>query len=40
MSMLFTNKEAFEKVKKFLESNQYLFSYSISHKQFIISIQN
>lgn len=40
MSMLFTNKEAFEKVKKFLESNQYSFSYNISNKQFIISIQD
>lgn len=40
MSMLFTKKEAFEKVKKFLEINQYLFTFSISNGQFLISIQD
>lgn len=40
MSMLFTKKEAFEKVKKFLETNQYSFTFSISNGQFLISIQD
>lgn len=40
MSMLFTKKEAFEKVKKFLEENQYSFTFSISNGQFLISIQD
>lgn len=39
MAILFTKKEAFEKVKKYLEKNQYLFTYSISNNQFFISIQ-
>lgn len=40
MSMLFTKKEAFEKVKNFLETNQYSFIYRISNGQFIISIKD
>lgn len=40
MSVLFTKQEAFEKVKKFLEANQYSFFISISNDQFIITIQD
>lgn len=40
MSILYTKKEVFEKVKKFLEQNQYIFTVSISNNQFIISIKD
>jgi hypothetical protein len=40
MSMLFTNKSAFEKVKKYLEENQYLFTYQFSYGHFLIKIQD
>lgn len=39
MSMLFTKKEAFDRVKKFLEENQYLFTFSISNGQFFIILE-
>lgn len=38
MSLLYTNKEAFERVKKFLEDNQYSFEFYISDNQFLIKI--
>lgn len=38
MALMYTNKKAFEKVKRFLEQNQYLFSYSINNGQFLIKI--
>ncbi len=40
ITILFTKKEAFERVKNFLERNQYLFIFYIySDNQFLISIQ-
>lgn len=38
MSLLYTNKEAFERVKKYLEDNQYSFEFCISEGQFLIKI--
>lgn len=38
MSLMYTNKEAFERVKKFLEINQYSFEFSISNGNFFIKI--
>lgn len=38
MSLLYTNKEAFERVKKYLEDNQYSFEFYISEGQFLIKI--
>ncbi len=38
MSLMYTNKEAFEKVKRFLETNQYSFKFFISNGQFFIKI--
>lgn len=38
MSLMYTNKEAFERVKRFLEVNQYSFEFSISNGQFFIKI--
>lgn len=38
MSLLFTKKEAFDKTKKYLEDNQYLFEYRICGEQFFIKI--
>lgn len=40
MSMLFTKKEAFEKVKKFLEANQYSFTYHVTNEHFYITIKD
>lgn len=39
MSLLYTNKEAFEKVKEYLERNQYEFTYKIESEQFLITIK-
>lgn len=38
MSLMYTNKEAFERVKKFLEINQYSFEFSVSNGIFFIKI--
>ena len=38
MLLMYTNKEAFERVKRFLEVNQYSFKFSISNGQFYIKI--
>lgn len=38
MSLMYTNKEAFERVKKFLEVNQYSFEFYVSEGQFLIKI--
>lgn len=38
MSLMYTDKEAFERVKKFLEANQYSFEFYISESQFLIKI--
>jgi hypothetical protein len=38
MAIMYTNREAFEKVKRFLEVNQYDFTYSISNGLFYIKI--
>lgn len=38
MLLMYTNKEAFEKVKRFLEVNQYSFEFYISEGQFLIKI--
>lgn len=38
MALMYTDKEAFEKVKRFLEKNQYSFIYSIDNGQFLIKI--
>lgn len=39
MSLLYTNKEAFEAVKKYLERNQYDFTYKVDNGQFYITIK-
>lgn len=38
MSLMYTDKEAFERVKRFLEINQYSFEFYISEGQFLIKI--
>lgn len=38
MSILFKNKEAFERVKKYLEINQYSFEIQISKDGFLIKV--
>jgi len=38
MTLLYTNKEAFTKVKNYLERNQYDFSYEIQNGQYYIKI--
>lgn len=38
MKILYTNKEAFEKVKKYLEDNQYSFEYEVLNGQWLIKI--
>jgi hypothetical protein len=38
MAMMYTDREAFERVKRFLEVNQYDFTYSISNGLFYIKI--
>lgn len=40
MKLLYTHKDAFEKVKRFLEENQYLFTYEIINGQYKITIQD
>jgi hypothetical protein len=39
MALAYTNKEAFEKVKRFLEINQYDFTFSIHNGLFYIKIK-
>ena len=38
MSFMYTNRKTFEKVKKFLEENQYSFKVQISNNQFFIRV--
>ena len=38
MALMYTDKEAFERVKKFLEVNQYSFEFVISDGTFLIKI--
>lgn len=39
MSILFTKKDAFERVKKYLKENQFLFEIKIVKEQYIIKIK-
>lgn len=38
MTLMYTDKEAFERVKRFLEVNQYSFEFFISDGTFLIKI--
>lgn len=38
MAMLFTTKEAFEKVKKYLDTNQYLYTVLINPAGYFVKI--
>lgn len=38
MALMYTDKKAFEKVKRFLEANQYTFEFTVSNGLFLIRI--
>ena len=39
MAILLTNKQAFNNVRRYLERNQYLFTWTESHGQYIVRIK-